>query len=327
MVETPPRVYLLQGDDEFAMTEFVQSMKRKLGDDTAAEMNFQFYKASDLDWPSFEAAASSLPFLSNRRLVVLDQVEHFHKDSEQLERLTHLLEHIPDSTALLLIERSPASSSKRAKPSSSLTRWIKEHPDLCYIRSCETPHGSGFVSWLQNRVAEIGGSIEPDAAVLLSEWTQEDPRLTAQELNKLLDYVDLQRTINVDDVEQCTPYRGQSSIFALVDAIGQRQGEEALRKLHEVLMEDDASYAFAMILRQFRLIIRARDMIDSAKTPDHTVHRSKFVVKKVAAQARNFSLSDLENIYRELLEIDLRAKNGQMDLDVALDRLVSVIAA
>jgi DNA polymerase III delta subunit len=80
MVETPPRVYLLQGDDEFAMTEFVQSMKRKLGDDTAAEMNFQFYKASDLDWPSFEAAASSLPFLSNRRLVVLDQVEHFHKD-------------------------------------------------------------------------------------------------------------------------------------------------------------------------------------------------------------------------------------------------------
>ena len=165
------------------------------------------------------------------------------------------------------------------------------------------------------------------AVVLSAPPTQYERPEPSVLVSELLDYVDLQRPINVDDVEQCTPYRGQSSIFALVDAIGQRQGEEALRKLHEVLMEDDASYAFAMILRQFRLIIRARDMIDSAKTPDHTVHRSKFVVKKVAAQARNFSLSDLENIYRELLEIDLRAKNGQMDLDVALDRLVSVIAA
>jgi DNA polymerase-3 subunit delta len=326
MAETPPKVYLLHGDDEFAMAEFVQDMKKKLGDDTAAEMNFQVFNASDLDWPAFEAAASSMPFLAKRRLVVLDQVERFQKVTEQSERLTQLLEHIPDSTALLLIERSTSSSSKRGK-SSSLTRWAEEHPDLCYIRSCETPHGSGFVSWLLKRAIEVGGAIEQDAAVLLSEWTQEDPRLASQELNKLLDYVDLKRPINVDDVEQCTPYRGQSSIFSLVDAIGQRQGEEAVRKLHEVLQEDDASYAFAMILRQFRLIIRARDMIESAKSPDHTVHQSAFVVKKVATQARNFSLSDLEHIYRELLEIDLRAKNGQMDLDVALVRLVSVITA
>jgi DNA polymerase-3 subunit delta len=327
MAKTPPKVYLLHGDDEFAMAEFVQSMKKRLGDDSTAEMNFQVYNVSDLDWPAFEAAAYSMPFLSKRRLIILDQVERFQKIPDQRDRLTQLLEQIPDSTALLLIERSKASPSKRAKSPSSLTRWAEEHPDLCYIRSCETPHGSEFVSWLLTRAAELGGTIEHDAAVLLSEWTQEDPRLASQELNKLLDYVDLQRPINVDDIEQCTPYRGQSSIFSLVDAIGQRQGEEAVRKLHEVLREDDASYAFAMILRQFRLIIRARDMIDSAKTPDHTVHRSEFVVKKVSAQARKFSLSDLEHIYRELLEIDLRAKNGQMDLDVALDQLVSAIVA
>ena len=326
MVEIPPKVYLLYGDDEFAMAEFVQSMKKRLGDETTAEMNFQVYKASDLDWPAFEASANSIPFLSNRRLVVLDQVERLQKDSKERDRLIPLLEQIPDSTALLLIERA-TSSSKRARSPSALIKWAEDHPGLCYIRSCETPQGSGFVRWLQKRTADAGGSIDHDAALLLSEWTQEDPRLAAQELSKLLDYVDRERPINLDDVEQCTPYRGQSSIFALVDAIGQRQGEESAKKLHQVLQEDDASYAFAMILRQFRLIIRARDMIDSARTPDHSVHRSEFLVKKVVAQARNFSLSDLEQIYRELLEIDLCAKNGQMDLDVALLRLVAVISA
>jgi DNA polymerase-3 subunit delta len=326
MTDNPPRVYLLYGDDEFAMVEFILSMKKRLGDETTAEMNFQKFTTSDLDWPEFEAAASSMPFLSSRRLIVLDQVERFQKDSGSFDRLISLLEQIPDSTALLLIERVSASSSNRRKSNSKLQKWVQDHPDISYIRSCETPHGSGFVSWLQQRIAEDGGSIEHEAAELLAEWTQEDPRLAAQELTKLLDYVDLQRPISVDDVEQCTPYRGQSNIFALVDAIGQRRGDEAVKKLHQVLQEDDASYAFAMILRQFRLIMRARELIDSAKPPDNTVHRSEFVVKKVASQARNFSLADIEHIYHELLAIDLRAKNGQMDLDVALDRLVAAIA-
>jgi DNA polymerase-3 subunit delta len=112
----------------------------------------------------------------------------------------------------------------------------------------------------------------------------------------------------------------------LVDAIGQRRGDVALQTLHQVLEEDDATYAFAMILRQFRLILRARELIDAGKVPDETVHRSKFVVNKVAAQARNFSMADLESIYHELLAIDLRAKNSQMELDVALDRLVAAIS-
>ena len=214
-------------------------------------------------------------------------------------------------------------SSARA----TLRKWLDEHPSLAFQRACDTPSGPGFITWLQRRATAEGSSIEKDAAQLLAEWIQEDPRLASHELAKLLDYVDRQRTITVDDVEQCTPYRGQSNIFALVDAIGQRRGDKAMRMLQQVLQEGDASYAFAMILRQFRLILQARDLIDSGLTPDSTIHGSDFVVRKVAAQARNFTLVDVEQIYHELLAIDLRAKNSQMELDVALDCLVAAIAS
>ena len=83
MVEQPPTVYYLYGDDEFAMAEFIGSMKVKLGDESSVAMNLQEFVASDLQWPELESAAISLPFLSPRRLVVLDQAERLYGDFDR----------------------------------------------------------------------------------------------------------------------------------------------------------------------------------------------------------------------------------------------------
>jgi DNA polymerase-3 subunit delta len=323
MSDPAPTVYYLYGDDEFAMFEFVHQMKQKLGDATTTAMNFEVFNASALDWSNLEAVAQSFPFLASRRLVVLDHAERLTKEQDGLDRLFTLMESLPHSTAFVLLERTSNGSKK--KSSSKIHDWLQAKPSFSYIRACQTPRGNAFVHWLQQRASAMKGTINKDAAELLAEWIQEDPRFAQQELSKLLDYVDRQRAITVEDVEQCTPYRGQADIFALVDAIGNRHGEEALHKLHSVFEESDPTYAFAMILRQFRLILKARDLIDSGETPDKRIHHSNYVVNKVSAQARNFSLSDIEQIYRELLSIDLAVKNGQIALDTALDRLVAAV--
>lgn len=323
MNKPKPRVYFLHGDDEFAMAEFIKDLRLKVGDDSTADMNIVTFNTSDLDWADLEAAANSTPFLSDRRLLILYEVEKIKNAPARSDRLIALCEHIPESTALLLVERNPKTSSKM----SPIHKWAKKNPEICFIRTCTTPQGARFRSWLEEQAAAHGGSFEQDAAELLAEWTQEDPRLASQELRKLLDYVDLQRAIRVEDIEQCTPYRGQTTIFALVDALGQRRGEEAQKILHQVLQDADVRSVFGMIIRQFRLILLARDLMDSGKVPGNTIHKSDFVVKKVSTQARNFTLADLERIYHELLAIDLRSKNGEMDLEIALDSLVSVITS
>ncbi len=325
MTETPPTVYYLYGDDEFAITEFIYNLKDKLGDETAAELNYFQFNTSDLDWSNLEATAVALPFLSSRRLIVLDQAERLKKNPTEFEQLTELLVRVPPSTAFVVIERTSPSKGKGKSGISKLHQWMDDHDSFTFKRACITPHGTAFVTWLQKRASAEGGVLSKEAAELLSEWIEEDPRLATQELQKLLDYVDREREITIEDVEQCTPYRGETNIFALVDAIGLRHGSEAQGRLHEILQQEDPRNVFGMIVRQFRLIIRARECIDAGLPLNENVHHSDFVVKKVASQARNFTMPDLENIYRELLSIDLQSKQGQMDLDVALDRLVAAI--
>lgn len=326
MSETPPTIYYLYGDDEFAMTEFIHNMKNKLGDETAAELNYFQFNANDLDWPELEAASKALPFLSSRRLIVLDHSERFQQNTTVFTKLTDLLMQVPHSTAFVVIERGSSLIKKRGSDISTLHQWIDDHKTISFKRACFAPHGTAFVTWLQNRASAEGGVLSKDAAELLAEWIEEDPRLATQELRKLLDYVNREHEITIEDVEQCTPYRGQSNIFALVDAIGLRQGAEAQERLHEIMQQEDPGFVFGMIVRQFRLIIRARECIDAGLPLNENVHQSDFVVKKVTSQARNFTMPDLENIYRELLSIDLRSKQGHMDLDVALDRLIAAVS-
>jgi DNA polymerase-3 subunit delta len=215
---------------------------------------------------------------------------------------------------------------KNYEKSSPLYAWAHENADRCYIRSFAAPRGNAFPGWIRNRCQEHGGQIEPAAAQLLAEWVSDDQHLADKEIIKLLDYVNRQRPVEVQDVELLTPFRGQEDIFAMVDAIGQRNGREALARLHRLLENEDARYAFAMTIRQFRLILKAREATQEGRSPQEALGGSAFVANKAANQARNFSLEDLEKIYHHLLEIDVASKTGGMDLEVALDTLVASLA-
>ena len=80
-----------------------------------------------------------------------------------------------------------------------------------------------------------------------------------------------------------------------------------------------------MVIRQFRLLIQARELLDenaSLQEIQKSLGLHEFVAQKVTAQAKRFSLPVLEAIYHKLLEIDEGAKTGQVTLEVALDTLI-----
>jgi DNA polymerase-3 subunit delta len=317
-----PTVYILHGDDDLAISEFIAQLCKKLGDPASAQMNIQRFDGTSLEIGKFQETCTTLPFLSKRRIVILDGVQSAMRSADHEQVLLTLLPTLPQSTALVLTN----TKSLDAK-SSSLLKWAKKNPDSAYVRHCSAPKGTQFVSWLIKRCQSMGGTIEHQAAHLLSELVANNPRLADRELEKLLDYVNKERAIEVSDVEQLTPFHGQSNVFAMVDAVGQRNGKQAFTHLHRLLEDHPPRYAFSMIIRQFRLLLIAREALDSNKNPRKSLDVPDFVADKVSSQARNFSLTDLERIYHKLLDIDLASKSGGADLEVALDSLLATLAA
>ena len=323
MTKAPPRVYLLVGDNRFAIAEFVETLRGKIGDTTVADMNTQTFSGERLERGAFEEACLSVPFLSSRRIVVLDHSERVLQAEDSREFLLSLLYRLPDTTALVLIENVRTRTKKPKRKISPLESWVEENPDHGKIWRFKAPHGAQFISWVLERCRLLGGAMSTDAARLLAESVMDDPYLAHQEIVKLLDYVNLERPVELMDVEKLTPFRGQTNIFAMVDAVGERRMSDASRYLHNVLSEEDSLYVFAMVIRQFRLLLQAQAAMEEGKEIANVLNLPDFVAQKIAAQARTFSASELEGIYRELLAIDIAVKNSQIDLDAALESFIS----
>jgi len=77
-----------------------------------------------------------------------------------------------------------------------------------------------------------------------------------------------------------------------------------------------------MVVRQFRLLILAREVLDAGGKEADVVRQLKihpYVGGKITLQARRFRMETLEAVYHRLLELDEAWKTGVMDGDLALN--------
>jgi len=91
------------------------------------------------------------------------------------------------------------------------------------------------------------------------------------------------------------------------------------------LETEDEFSLWGMVVRQFRLLIQAREILDGRGNKDDVARAlgiHPFVAEKSAQQAARFSIEALEAIYHRLLNIDERVKTSQVTLELAMDTLV-----
>ena len=86
---------------------------------------------------------------------------------------------------------------------------------------------------------------------------------------------------------------------------------------------------WGMVVRQFRLLIQAREILDGRGNQNDVARAlgvHPFVAEKTTQQAAHFSIETLEQIYRRLLRVDEEVKTGQLTLELAMDTLVAELA-
>ena len=327
-----PVVYILRGDDQEAIASHIKKFYNGLGEPDMAEMNTTRLDGKNASLNDLRTAALALPFLTERRLVVVEDavrsLDGKGKGEQQAEFLA-LLDSLPKSTGLVLV--LPDSLHYRRgwekyHQKHWLIHWVEKVSERAMIVDCPLPSEREMPGWIRKKAAELGGQITPQAAATLAEFIGTNTQRGIQEITKLLTYANYDRPVDDDDVRRLTSQEHQTDVFTLVDAIGNQDGENALEMAHLLLEDMDFIPLFGMIIRQFRLLIQAREIMDSGGTEDDIKDRLKlhpFVAKKIHTQAGKISLSSLEAIYHQLLEIDIGEKTGKMPGDLALDVLIA----
>lgn len=323
MSNSSPAVYLLYGDDEFAIRSFLdEQLKARMGESSDAAMDITTLDGQINSLEAIQAETHTVPFLSKRRMVILSHPLALGKGKTKQGKFLELLASVPPSTALVLIE------DKKLKNNHWLLTWVKENPNQAWSQLFTLPKGGAMTHWILEQARGLGGEFSNPAAQLLASYIDEDPRLAKSEINKLLTYVDHSRTVTEEDVRLLVADVHQGDVFEMVDAIGYGNGEKALGMLRRLLEEGDALPLFGMIVRQFRLLIQVRELLDEnpGLSPEDIASEigvHPYPIKKILPQAKLFKLPQLKKIYRQLSEVDQAIKTGRLDDKLALDLLIT----
>jgi DNA polymerase-3 subunit delta len=315
----PQPVYVLHGDEGFLKRHALAALDTLLLEDADPDFARTVLPGITAEWSTVRADLDTLPFLSPRRVVVIDQGDPFvTKYRQVLEKYVEK----PAKNGVLILD-------VKAWPSN--TKLAKLVPEAATI-VCKSPTPQSIAKWCANWAkAHHGKKIDADAASWLIELVGPEMGLLDQELAKLAAYVGDKTTIDREDVDLLVGRSRAAETFKIFEAIGEGRPAEALAIASRLFDQGEEPLAllgaFSWQLRRLAQAARhhrAGKLLPAAIEAAGFQHWARDRVEK---QLRHLGRRRLDRIYDWLLEADLDMKSSdKLPQRLVLERLLVKLA-
>jgi DNA polymerase-3 subunit delta len=306
-------IKIFVGENEFAIKKSIQKIKNQFIEKTGTDFGISKTTAKD----GFEKAKNLLKsnsFFSQFKLVFIE--DFLDLVSSDQKKLIKLLEGIDKKTIVVLTYCRKPDLRK-------LKSWSNKFKITDYSNQFSIDR---FIS---QKIISEEVKINSDAKRKFLELVGQDFFRAENELNKLIAYKN-NNTIEISDVENIVTAEINSSVFNLIDAIGQKDISKSLSELNKLLQNSENEiYILTMIVYAFRNIILIKHLWLKGNRQGEIAQKLKmhpFVVSKTLGHINKFSFQSLISIYSKLLDADFSMKTGRRDPKMILEMLVSFLS-
>ncbi|MFQ9663052.1 DNA polymerase III subunit delta [[Clostridium] symbiosum] len=306
------KVYLLYGEESFLKQSYKKKLKEAVaGDDT---MNYNYFEGKGLDVNELISLSDTMPFFSDKRLIIIEDSGFFKTSSEAL---ADYLPMIPDTTCIVFVEDAV---DKR-------NRLFKKVKELGHAAEMKRQDSAQLARWAGTILAQNGRKITGSSMNLFLERTGDDMENIRMELEKLISYTMGSDVVTTEDVEAVTTVQVTNKIFDMVNAIVTRKTRLAMDLYEDLLtLKEPPMRILFLIARQFNQLLLVKEM--TAKGTDRGTIASKlkippFVAGKVSAQAGAFTREQILSYVKGCIEAEEAVKTGKMNDRMAVELLIT----
>lgn len=345
--ENTDRIIIYHGADDAEKRKAVERLASELTDADLRDFDLESLYGPDVTSDRLMTAASVPPIASSRRLLVVFQANETPTGEQQL--VAERLDRIPASACVLLVCPAPEMKDGKVKSGSEvhkdLLAAVKKNGKVVDFPLMKDPAAIGRV---QELVREAGKGITSTAAAAIVRRSGADSGILATEVEKLVNYTGDRKTIVDEDVDLVTTETIEEKIFAMMDAVGSRNAATAVQLLRPLLyggggrVEGPALKTLTMLARHFRQLWQVRmltdagcrailpgsipEQLEAALPQDSNILKVKdWQMKKLQAQARNFTMDELAGAFEKMAAVDLAIKGIEGDVNdpgLALELLI-----
>lgn len=306
------RAYLLFGDEPFLINSYKKRLKEAIiGDDT---MNFNYYEGKNPDVREITSLADTMPFFSERRLILIDGSGYFKGAPEEL---VEYLPGMPDTTCMIFCE---SEVDKR-------NRLYKKVKELGYAAELKKQDAAQLMTWAAGILAKNGKKITRPVMEYFLERTGDDMELIRNELEKLICYTADRDVITKEDVEAVGTVHVSNRIFEMVSAIVAGNRRKAMDLYEDLLaLKEPPMRILFLIARQFNQILQAKELLEAGCGKGELASRLKippFAAGKLMAQARAFTDEQILSCVKLCVEYEEAVKTGRLSDRMAVELLIA----
>lgn len=309
-------VYLVMGEQDYLRTQNRDLIRNALlaGGDA---MNSAYYTGDHFTIQEIKDLAETLPFLAERRVITIENSWLFGKNAADTDALTDYLEHMPETTHLILVD-SKVDKTRR------LYKAIKKRG---YVLDCATPDAGQLRLWVAGKAREAGMSITSGAADLLISYNESDLLLIKNDIDKLAAYCMGRPGITEDDVRQmCTRQIGDW-VFDLISAISTHQTDRALHLYLDLLQrQTPPQVILALLIRNYNQLLQVSELAGKGLSSDEIasmLHANPWAMRnRILPEATGHSAQEMRMALQDCIQMDQDYKAGRIGDQLGIETLI-----
>lgn len=312
--------YLFEGTEEYIKQQAFKQLCQALLPAGLEEMNL-----SDMENPdagALVAAAETLPFLGEKRMVVIRECSLLtsgrkSEDERLAAAVTDYLERIPPTTCLVFYVKGKADGRKKLY---TLLKKKNAIVDFSPMNDVEC------ADWARKSMRRMEKKMDGDIAGQFVFTVGRDAALLRQEMDKLAAYLGDRTEVHPEDIDAVCTRSTECTVFQMVDAQVAGRTAVAFSLLRDMVLAGESRVGIlAMLLRQYRILYHMRCLME-----EHTPQTSQaallgippFSVGRTQQQARRFEKKRLKAAYDELMQEDYLIKQGRLSQDNCVENAI-----
>ncbi|MCS6802038.1 MAG: DNA polymerase III subunit delta [Chloroflexota bacterium] len=325
------RVTLVFGQDDYRVAQRVRELSAP-SEPALSDLNRAVIAGEKLTVPELRGHLDTLPFLSDRRVVVItgllerfEEGDRSQRRRAEAEAFLEAFAAMPPTTFAVLVggdlrpKRNPLVAGLAAA-GATLERYFPLRPHE-------------LTAWIQARARTIGLHLSAAAARRLAALVGPNLWVLASELDKLASWAG-GAPVDEEAITLLTAAAREENVFSLVTHLVAGRTREAIRDLTELLESGESPFGI-LIMLQNRLrhvwlvheLITAGVPVQRVKLQAGLGQLPEPVFQETVDLATRLSSSELRAMHHHLLATDEAIKTGKCEPRLALELLARTFAA
>ena len=310
-----PPVLLFEGEEEELKQNALARLRRALLPEGMEQMNETVLEDAGTD--QLIAAVETIPFLADRRLVVVRDHPALSGRGEADEKLVSYLPSVPSTTLLLFFCTGKPDGRKK------LYNAVKK---LGGVVTFSPLRGAELTRYVTDAFRQAGKECDVRTAEYLIFTVGSDAGLLQSEIAKISAYAGDRPSVTGSDVTALATPSEECTVFQMVDAVVTGQKSRAFTLLgNQLRAGTDRMNILALLLRQYRLLQHIKIMQYEKKPADYI--RSVLGVPSFAAdqyfrQASAYTGGQVRRAASLCFETEYAVKSGRMLPESALEAVM-----